>query len=288
MMWLVIGGFSMTFGLVGRYPLNNPKFETTTIKLVQSIFTLLSPVAFIASNYALLGRQALHTGTNHMLIIKASVLTTIFILSDIITFIIQLGGAVFTADTKVKNSMQLGTELFKVGMIAQSLSFVFFTFVFIFWLLRVRTQSPRTWDVAKRLTLDGQTRGSYDPYVWSEDWRALAVAQAISCGGIIVRSTYRTITALQGVGGTLNKNQDLFYAFDTLPLLVSIGIYAIWWPGNFIDPQRIAMGGGWQEMEKAPMGMASDSGVGTSAVGMPPAAGGGGGNDYMKYAYGQP
>jgi hypothetical protein len=46
---------------------------------------------------------------------------------------------------------------------------------------------------------------------------------------------YRCIEISQGFRGRLGTSEGFFYGLDTLPLLVAIGVYVIFWPGRFIS-----------------------------------------------------
>lgn len=130
-------------------------------------------------------------------------------------------------------------------MIAQTISFLFFVFVFAFFLYRLRRNEPATWS---------RDRGLH----WTQNWHALASAMAISCLGIIVsfsfhpctasadirrllqiRSIYRTIEFSQGARGRLSTDEALFYALDTLPLWFSIAVYVAVWPGRYITAESL-------------------------------------------------
>lgn len=62
-------------------------------------FVVLSPCAFIAGNYILLGRLSRHLNVGHYLLVNPAKITKIFVASDITTFLIQAsGGGLSTAD----------------------------------------------------------------------------------------------------------------------------------------------------------------------------------------------
>lgn len=71
---------------------------------------VLSPCAFIAGNYALLGRLSQHTGTGRYLIVRATLLTKLFVGSDIITFLIQATGGTMSI-SKNADSQKLGSNV---------------------------------------------------------------------------------------------------------------------------------------------------------------------------------
>jgi len=61
---------------------------------------VLSPCGFIATNYMVLGRLARHLGRGDYLFISPTRVTTLFVLSDVCTFLIQAtGGAISTGNS---------------------------------------------------------------------------------------------------------------------------------------------------------------------------------------------
>lgn len=76
-------GLAARFGLA-RHP------ESKTIYGIEYLFVVLSPCAFIAADYILLGRMARHLDCARYLIVPARKIAIIFIASDITTFLIQV------------------------------------------------------------------------------------------------------------------------------------------------------------------------------------------------------
>lgn len=76
--------------------------------------------------------------------------------------------------------------MFKLGMILQAISFVFYCIIYIIWVYRVRQDAPQIWTMSESVGLDGTPlRGG--EHKWSDDWRTMAGALAFSCCGIFVR-----------------------------------------------------------------------------------------------------
>ena len=76
-------GFGARFGL-------NKQPESRGIYILEYLFIVLAPCAFIAANYVLLGRLASHLDCSKYLLVPARRITLIFIASDISTFLIQV------------------------------------------------------------------------------------------------------------------------------------------------------------------------------------------------------
>ena len=200
---------------------------------------MLSPCAFIASNYVLLGRLARHLRVPHHLLVPARRITLLFLSSDISTFLVQAAGGALSIAANDAKTNKTGADVFLAGLALQLASFATFSAVYARWLWRVRTREPAVW--ARDAGL-----------VWWRDWRALAGALVLSCVGILVspalivhanaadfwqiRSVYRTIELSQGFEGHLATIEAYFYALDTLPLFLAVAVYVPFWPGRFVPP----------------------------------------------------
>jgi len=238
MLATVIGSFTITLGFAVRYVLHTHP-DSKGVYIAEDLLIVLSPCAFIASNYTLLGRLTRHTMTGRYVLVRPNRLTILFVSSDITTFLIQAAGGSMSVSTK-SSTVKLGNTLFKIGIIAQLVSFCFFTFTLFLWFLRVRMASPQVWKMSTMYAADGVPLGGAHSYSWRRDWRTLATALCISCSCIIVRCVYRTIEALQGYHGSLATNEHTFYGLDSLPLWIAITVYVIFWPGNYIDFDRLS------------------------------------------------
>ncbi|KDQ64594.1 hypothetical protein JAAARDRAFT_28237 [Jaapia argillacea MUCL 33604] len=222
MMCMVIGEYTFATGIALRFGLHkNP--DSKGIYIAEYLLVVLSPCAFIAGDYILLGRLARYLKCDKHLLIRPSRITLVFVCSDITTFLIQaLGGSVEIATTSVTVS-QTGSHIFLAGLAAQLASFFFFTCTYLLFFYRVHKYEPQAWtkDEGKK---------------WYHDWRTLGYAIIFSCIGILIRSVYRTIELSQGFRGYLATTERFFYGLDTLPLFIAVAIYVPFWPGRFIPP----------------------------------------------------
>lgn len=73
-------------------------------------FVVLSPCAFIAANYMLLGRLARQLEKGHFLLVSPQRLTKVFLTSDITTFLIQAAGGGISS-SKTQSSANLGSHV---------------------------------------------------------------------------------------------------------------------------------------------------------------------------------
>ncbi|KAF5388158.1 hypothetical protein D9615_000468 [Tricholomella constricta] len=221
MLSMVIGGYCFAFGLSTRFGLHfHP--QSKGLYIVQYLFVVLSPCAFIAADYVLLGQLARHLGADQHLTVPARWITVAFIMSDVTTFLIQAAGGALSASANSLHTNYVGSRIFLAGLIAQLVSFVSFTCLYILFLYRVHKRNPEIWrkDQSK---------------AWYNDWRALGAVLFISCIGILIRSIFRVIELSEGYQGHLATTESFFYGLDTLPLLIAIVVYTPFWPGRFIN-----------------------------------------------------
>ncbi|KAI0268259.1 RTA1 like protein-domain-containing protein [Gloeopeniophorella convolvens] len=229
MMCMTIGAYTFALGIGCRFGLHVQP-ESQGIYIVEYLFIILSPCAFIAANYVLLGRLARFLNSGNHLLVSPNRITITFLISDIITFLIQAtGGSVSVASDTTKGA-KLGSNIFLGALVIQLLSFLAFTLVFIRFMLRVRKYEHDAWVL-------------HQGRPWYNNWLALAGAMAVSCVGIIIRSFYRVVELSQGFLGPIAQNEGLFYALDTLPLFLAISVYVPIWPGRFIARPSLAAPG---------------------------------------------
>lgn len=109
MLWTAIGSLMMTLGFIVRIPMNNdptsiPIYTVQTLvsrdpacpvnhRAYASQLILLSPCAFIAQDYYVLPHMASWLETNDCLYLRPAWIGRIFLTSDVITFLVQLGGS---------------------------------------------------------------------------------------------------------------------------------------------------------------------------------------------------
>ncbi|KAF9535202.1 RTA1 like protein-domain-containing protein [Crepidotus variabilis] len=226
MMTMTIGAYFFALGLGLRFGLHSDP-HSSGLYITQYLFVTLSPCAFIAATYVLLGRLARALDAERYLLISSRKLTTIFIISDVVTFLTQAGGGGITSSGTNPNNRIIGPKIFLAGLAAQLASFALFSAIFAVFLYRVYTKEKSLWRI-----------DNHKP--WYIRWTALAGAMVLSCIGILVRSSFRTAELSEGFGGPLTRNEALFYTLDTLPLFVAIAVYIPFWPGRFINDHPLA------------------------------------------------
>jgi len=165
-----------------------------------------------------------------------------FIVSDVISFLIQIGGAIIiltasaitpttTPDelTNIQNTQNKGSSVLKVGLAINLASFGIFM-IQILW-------------------FDYRTRKEPAP---SGPWRKILWILYISSTFVLIRQIYRVIEFSQGWFGYLNEHEVYFYCLDSLPILIATGVFGWFWPTMYIPQDKKVklddLGAGYFEM----------------------------------------
>ncbi|EIW64953.1 RTA1-like protein [Trametes versicolor FP-101664 SS1] len=221
MLAMLIGEFTWAVGFGTRFGLHTQP-DSQGIYIAYYLFIVLSPCAFIASEYMLLGRLARYLKSHEHLLIRPQRITVVFVVSDVSTFLIQAAGALLSISKNLKLS-KTGEHIFLAGLVLQLASFAVFVIVALRFLFRIKTMDPHVW------TVDGVAGKP-----WHRDWRTLALVLIISSVGILIRCVYRVIELSQGYRGHLATTEAFFYGLDSLPLFIAVAVYTPFWPGRMI------------------------------------------------------
>ncbi|KAM5455645.1 hypothetical protein MaudCBS49596_001546 [Microsporum audouinii] len=210
---LLLGGIFEIVGFGGRVISSTeaPLF-TDTPYIIQNLFLLLAPALFAASIYMELGRLVVVLEAEQHCIVRRTWMTKIFVIGDILSFVIQGIGGGIMASGKPSN-LSLGEKVIVVGLIIQVLFFGFFIIVSVMLHLRMNT-APTT----ASLSLG---------FSWRKYLYGLYVISAL----VMVRSIFRVAEFAQGSNGTLLKHEYYLYIFDATLMLTLMVVLNVLHPG---------------------------------------------------------
>jgi len=232
MLVLTIGMTCMTLGMIFRI-IDSHFPYSLGIYIIEDMFILLSPCAFLATDYMLLSRLATSLGrdiADDCLLISSRRITRVFVWSDVITFWIQAAGGGMST---VQSLSKLGTDIVMAGLILQLISFSLFTTLLVMFGFKVRSKYPQVWDVyygEGLFSLMGPFKIS--PIT---NWKVLYLTMCLTCIGILVRSVFRIAEFAGGYFGFLAVHEGFFYCLDSLPLWIAMTSYCFLWPTRFIN-----------------------------------------------------
>ncbi|KAG2153636.1 RTA1 like protein-domain-containing protein [Suillus bovinus] len=209
---LPIASTLMSVGFFMRIPMaTNP--NSLPIFMVQQLLTLLPPAAYLAFNYILYGRFIVNCVDRRYSWIKPERVARYFVISDITTFLIQGGGGGMEA-SKTATSQKLGANILLAGLVLQTISFAFFMILVLY-----------AWHGIVR-----------DGLLFREEpWGAILWILMFSSTAYMIRCIYRVAELGQGNGGYLVTHEIYFYLLDSLPLLIGICTYIIYWPTKYLE-----------------------------------------------------
>ncbi|KDN39359.1 hypothetical protein RSAG8_08876, partial [Rhizoctonia solani AG-8 WAC10335] len=218
MLAMIIGSVCYAGGLFLRLIVAED-MESVMKYATMNLIILLSPCAFIAGVYMLLGRLAIHLNAAEYLLIRPNILTKVFVISDVFTFLMQAAGGGMTAGDNA-NMRNIGSKIFLVGLTAQLVSFLGYTLVFGIFVYRLWALRRDEWN--------------HRPQGIMNHWLALVTAMGISCQNIIVRSVFRVMENAQGRDGTFATHEQYFYMMDCAVLWAAVSVFVAMWPPKYI------------------------------------------------------
>ncbi|KAJ9606033.1 hypothetical protein H2200_009882 [Cladophialophora chaetospira] len=205
-----IGGMLEVVGYLARIwaAYNTDKLVPYTI---QAVLILIPPALLAASVYMVLGRVIRAVNAAHLSIIRINWLTKIFVLTDILSFLVQSSGASLQANQDVNPSLGKGVVL--VGLAIQVVAFGLFIITAILFHVRIHRQSTPASRDRKSLL------------------RRTMVMLYIVNGLIMCRSIFRIIEYSMGINSYLFNHEWPLYTFDGEFMMLSMFWFALWYPG---------------------------------------------------------
>ncbi|KAG1725074.1 RTA1 like protein-domain-containing protein [Suillus paluster] len=209
---LPIASTFMSVGFFMRIPMAIYP-NSLPIFLVQQLFTLLPPAAYLAFNYILYGHFIVDCVDRRHSWIKPEKVARYFVISDITTFLIQGGGGGLET-SKTQTSDKLGADILLAGLVIQTLSYALFILLVV-----------HAWRSILRVGILPR----------QEPWGMILWILMFSSIAYMIRCIYRVIELGQGNGGYLVTHEIYFYLLDSLPLLIGICTYIVYWPTKYLD-----------------------------------------------------
>ncbi|KAJ4003458.1 hypothetical protein NW752_012074 [Fusarium irregulare] len=200
--------------------------------VLQFALIILPPVLMAGVIYVVFGRIVYwvvppESRTLRFLWVPPRFITLLFVVFDVISLILQLVAAIFIAGTdptepNAKQKLDLGKTLGLVGVSTQIAGFGLFTVSAIRFHFAARKLSP---DFARQ---------NQERYSITKKWQTLLALVNVSCLLILIRSVYREIDFAGGKDGKTHQEEWYQYVFDTLPILIVVFLYNVFFPSNYL------------------------------------------------------
>ncbi|MCJ1389645.1 hypothetical protein MMC18_002502 [Xylographa bjoerkii] len=184
---------------------------TDTVTSEAVLFVLLAPLWLNAFDYIVFGRMIYYYLPEKRIAgIKAEKIATVFVLMDILAFIVQLIGGVMGQNGD-GSMVTLGLNIYSGGVALQQafiLSFISLIIIFHRKMLRGETVQGR------------------------HGWKKLLYPLYATLLLITLRIIYRIVEFANGGNAELNDNEVFIYVLDASPMLFGMIIWNIWHPGR--------------------------------------------------------
>ncbi|KAJ9609818.1 hypothetical protein H2200_006147 [Cladophialophora chaetospira] len=213
---LLIGGIFELIGYAAR-GISHGQAPHPTIApyVIQTLLILVAPALFAATIYMILGRIIVSVNGESYSLIKKRWLTKTFVTSDVISFLVQLGGGGLMASSHASTA-QTGSHIVLAGLIIQILLFGFF--------VAVAGVFHRRLLVRERAL----------PHDLTLPWQKILYVLYLASVFIMIRSIVRVAEFVQGFEGSIIRHEVYLYVFDALPMLAVMGVLGVWYPGQYL------------------------------------------------------
>ncbi|KAL2173322.1 RTA1 like protein-domain-containing protein [Thermothelomyces heterothallicus CBS 202.75] len=213
-----VGGCFQVIGYCGRVWSH---FDNMAIGgfVMQAILILIAPALYAASIYMILGRliRTLHAEPTSIIPVKW--MTKIFVVGDVLSFLMQAGGGGIQAAGTLE-LFDIGEKIIIVGLFIQIFMFGFFLVTTVVFHTRFSQSS-------------GSDR-QHSLIRWKRHLTVLYVASAI----IMVRSIFRVVEYLQGNRGYLISHEIFLYVFDALLMASVMAIFFVFYVDD-LEPSKV-------------------------------------------------
>ncbi|CAF0971503.1 unnamed protein product [Didymodactylos carnosus] len=171
----------------------------------------------------ILSRLIKFTHGEQFSIIKVSLLSTIFVIADIVSLLLQAAGGAMQASTGLET---IAKPVVIIGLVFQIVFFTFFLTAAIAFHLRMGGRS-----------VEQQVNFSSG----GGEWKQLLWIVYISGIFILIRSIYRVTEYSMGFNGYLMSTEVFFYVFDSLLMFIVMLVYNVWHPSRILNPNTLVV-----------------------------------------------
>lgn len=213
--WVVIMGASWQTGAYITRILSIQNYSSSGLYSAWFILILLAPLWINAFVYMVLGRMVYNfTSSARVLRIKAWRFGLIFVLLDIVAFLIQVAGASMASGQNLTNEqIENGLHIYMGGIGFQ----LFFIICFIFV----------AYNFHRELNANAATAGHVQAH------RLLFVVYTV-LGLITIRIIFRLIEYANGYSAGIPVHEAYQYCLDSVPMLIALVLLNVWHPGRIM------------------------------------------------------
>ncbi|KAJ3003134.1 UNVERIFIED_CONTAM: hypothetical protein HDU68_005863 [Siphonaria sp. JEL0065] len=230
MLAAIVGCTLEAAGYIARViAINNP-FKTTNYS-VQQAFIILGPTLIAATQYVML-EKIIHFSYPTASPIRHHLITRVFVISDIITFIVQCGGSAFLLlPTPTQEQIDLGTNILLAGIVMQMVSFVaYISLAIVFYKRAIAIESGAATAVETEANADKTAE-------LVPNWKRIFFTLMASGGAVCLRSGFRIVEFAYGFTGPIATNENYMYIFDFALMAFALLAFVVVHPGSVLKHQ---------------------------------------------------
>lgn len=194
-----------------------------TLFIIQTLCILVAPALFAASIYMVLGRLIMLVRAEAFSPVRPTRLTKIFVLGDLLSFIIQIMGS-----GMLSSNFTLGKTIILVGLLAQ---IVFFGLFILAAVLVSRRLARDPTPIAQRL----DSRST--KYGWTGVMRVVFLASAL----IFIRSLFRLVEFTGNKDSPMQSSEAYLYVCDSTLMFGVLAILIYLHPSEYVPNRKQAM-----------------------------------------------
>ncbi|KAJ5730096.1 uncharacterized protein N7483_004604 [Penicillium malachiteum] len=216
-MAIVVGGLFETVALIARVISNMHPNESAPY-IIQYVLILLAPILYTASVYMFLGRLIRVSGHPELSLIRINWITKIFVVCDILCFLIQAFGGVSIANltnsndsaSEIAHRMNIASNVILGGLALQVIFFVIFALCAMIFHIRVsKSGVAETVDPSLRINM-------------------MLISLYIASLLVTGRNMYRVVEYKTGSHGYLQEHEWPTYGLD-VGLMALLMCFTLFW-----------------------------------------------------------
>lgn len=215
-------------GYLGRV-LSSSETSSLDFFMIQTLCLLVAPALFAASIYMVLGRLILDLRSATLSPITPSLLTTVFVIGDVLSFLVQVMGAGLLSQAKYTNT---GKTVILLGLAVQLIFFGLFVVAAAVFHRRLLVQVPT-------LVLHEEADLGWGRHI--RGWRGVMAVLYVASGLTFVRSLFRLIEYIEVHDGVVLSSEVYLYVFDALLMLGVVYITAVLHPAKYVPVEKEIM-----------------------------------------------
>ncbi|CUM53142.1 uncharacterized protein AC631_05547 [Debaryomyces fabryi] len=211
MLPFVLGGIFEYVGYIGRLLSSH---DTTVLGpfIIQSTLLLVAPALFAATLYMSLGRLIERMECERYSIISLKYLTKIFVLGDVLSFLMQAGGAGIMVQSQLSSS-KTGQNVIIGGLIVQIIFFGMFIVVELIFHYRVLKHPNECAMITRNIPSK------------FKNWNCVLITLLVCSILIFIRSIFRVIEYVQGNDGYIMSHEAFLYCFDATLMFLNMIVF---------------------------------------------------------------